>query len=103
MVKKSVLFCAHHEMSLSSIIVEYNDYFKGINVSFDPDGNKSLSLLSSDPLRTCICTSGRPECTNVFINLTKYPGEPFSISAVVVGENFGTVTGSVYSNFLRNP
>ena len=97
---EEISICAHHEMSLSSIIVEYNDYFKGINVSFDPDRNKSLSLLSSDPLRACICTSGRPECTNVFMNLTKYPGEPFSISAVVVGENFGTVTGSVYSNFL---
>ena len=92
--------CAIHEMSLSSIMVDYNDHFKGTHVYFNPDRNKSLSLLSSDPLRACICTSGRPECTNVFVNLTKYPGEPFSISAVVVGENFGTVTGSVYSNFL---
>ena len=89
--------CAIHEMSLSSIMVDYN---KGTHVYFNPDRNKSLSLLSSDPLRACICTSGRPECTNVFVNLTKYPGEHFSISAVVVGENFGTVTGSVYSNFL---
>ena len=97
---EDISICAIHEMSLSSIIVESNDYFKGINVYFNPDGNISLSLLSSDPLRACICTSGRPECTNVFMNLTKYPGEPFNISAVVVGENFGTVTGSVYSKFL---
>ena len=70
------------------------------NVHFNPDGKKSFSLLSSDPLRACTCTSGKPECTSVFMNLTKYPGENFNISAVVVGENFGTVTGSVYSNFL---
>ena len=97
---EEISICAIHEMSLLSIIVESNDYFKGFNAHFNPDGNKSLSLLSSDPLRVCICTSGRPEYKSVFMNLTKYPGEPFNISAVVVGENFGTVTGSVYSNFL---
>ena len=97
---EEISICAIHEMSLSSIIVESNDYFKGFNAYFNPDGNQSLSLLSSDPLRVCICTSGRPECTNVFMSLTKYPGEPFNISAVVVGENFGIVTGSVYSKFL---
>ena len=92
--------CTFHRLSLLNVMVGNIQYFDGAHVYFNPDGIKSLSLLSSDPLRACICTSGRPECTNVFMNLTKYPGEPFSISAVVVGENFGTVTGSVYSNFL---
>ena len=82
-------------------MIGYIQALRGTKVYFNPDENKSLSLLSSDPLRVCICTNGRPECTNVFMNLTKYPGENFNISAVVVGENFGTVTGSVYSNFLR--
>ena len=36
----------------------------------------------------------------MFLNVTKYPGEAFNISTVVVGENFGTVTGAVYSKFL---
>ena len=89
----------HHQMSLLKAMVGALT-LDGTKLYFNPDGNQSLSLLSSDPLRVCICTSGRPECTNVFMNLTKYPGEPFNISAVVVGENFGTVTGSVYSNFL---
>ena len=92
--------CTFHRLSLLNVMVGNIQYFDGAHVYFNPDGIKSLSLLSSDPLRACICTSGRPECTNVFMNLTKYPGESFSISAVVVGENFGTVTGSVYSNFL---
>jgi len=34
------------------------------------------------------------------MSVTKYPGESFNIPAVVVGENFGTVTGSVHSKFL---
>ena len=34
------------------------------------------------------------------MSVTKYPSESFNIPAVVVGENFGTVTGSVHSNFL---
>ena len=89
----------HHQMSLLKAMVGAL-ILDGTKLYFNPDGNKSFSLLSSDPLRACICTSGRPECTSVFMNLAKYPGEPFNISAVVVGENFGTVTGSVYSNFL---
>ena len=92
--------CIYHQWSLLRVLLERIHFFKGINVYLDRDGNKSLSLLSSDPLRVCICTSGRPECTNIFANLTKYPGEPFNISGVVVGENFGIVTASVYSNFL---
>jgi len=32
--------------------------------------------------------------------MTKYPGEAFNVPAVVVGENFGTVIGSVHSKFL---
>ena len=92
--------CTFHQFSLLNVMVENIKYFDGTHVYFNPDGNKSISLLSSEPLRVCICTSGRPECTNVFMNLTKYPGESFNISAVVVGENFGTVTGSVDSNFL---
>ena len=34
------------------------------------------------------------------MNMTKYPGEAFNVPAVVVGENFGTVIGSVHSKFL---
>jgi len=58
------------------------------------------SLLSSDPMRACVCTNGTLVCTTVFINMTKYPGEAFNIPSVVVGENYGTVTGSVHSKFL---
>ena len=92
--------CTFHQLSLLNVMIGYIQALHGTNVYFNPDENKSLSLLSSDPLRTSICTRGKPECTSVFMNLTKYPGESFNISAVVVGENFGTVTGLVFSNIL---
>ena len=76
------------------------DTFKEIsNIS-----EASLSLVSSDPLRVCLCNeSGLPDCmllvdpTSHFI----YPGQTISISAVVVGQNWGTVAGSVYAQFLH--
>ena len=66
----------------------------------DTLGNNSFSVLSSDPMRACVCTNGTPVCTTVFMSMTKYPGEAFNIPAVVVGEGFGTVTGSAQSKFL---
>ena len=92
--------CQFQQLSFLKIIAGITPHTKGIQLHFNPDGNSSFSLVSSDPLRVCICKSGRPECTDVFLNMTKYPGEAFNISTVVVGENFGTVTGAVYSKFL---
>ena len=92
--------CSFQQLSFLKIIAGITPHTKGIQLHFNPDGNSSYSLVSSDPLRVCICKSGRPECTDAFLNVTKYPGEAFNISTVVVGENFGTVTGAVYSKFL---
>ena len=35
----------------------------------------------------------------MFKNDTHYPGETFTISAVVVGQGFGTADGTVYAQF----
>ncbi len=67
---------------------------------FDRSNGSDLSVISSDPLRPCLCESGRLSCTTVFKNLSHYPGEPFQVSAVVVGDRFGTVYGSVYAQLL---
>ena len=75
-------------------------YWMGVHIHVDALRNDSFSALSSDPTRTCVCINGTPDCTTVFMSVTKYPGEAFNIPAVVVGENFGTVTGSVHSKFL---
>ena len=76
------------------------DTFKEIsNIS-----EKSLSLISSDPLRVCLCNQSElPDCmlqddpTPHFI----YPGQTISISAVVVGQDWGTVAGIVFAQFLH--
>jgi len=36
----------------------------------------------------------------IFATKTHYPGETFTVSAVVVGEELGTVNGTVYAQFL---
>ena len=62
-----------------------------------------LSLISSDPSRVCLCNgTGQPDCL-IQVDPTPhsiYPGQSINISAVVVGQDFGTVAGSVYAQFL---
>ena len=63
---------------------------------------KSLSSVTSDPKRICLCDNlGIPQCAQkeyIYQNLSSYyPGEKFTISAVVVGNDFGTVPGIVHS------
>ena len=66
---------------------------------YDTGHHSNLSLVSSKPSRVCLCEDGEPDCLTVFKNDTHYPGETFSISAVVVGQGFGTVDGTVYAKF----
>ena len=64
-----------------------------------------LSLISSDPLRVCLCNgSGQPDCLLAADRKPHsiYSGQTINISAVVVGQNFGTVAGFVYAQFLQN-
>ena len=75
------------------------DSFKRIsNIS-----ERGLSLISSDPSRVCICNpAGIPNCT-ILVDSTLpsiYPGQTISVSVVVVGQEYGTVSGSVYAQFL---
>ena len=65
----------------------------------------TLSLISSAPSRVCLCdTSGKPDCLKIFsaIDGLVYPGQTINISAVAVGQDFGTVAGSVYAQFLHS-
>ena len=64
--------------------------------------NQSLSSVTSDPTRVCLCnTSGVPDCLNVLSGgIAVYPGQTFSLSAVVVGQTFGRTTGSVCPQLL---
>ena len=76
------------------------DSFKNIsNIS-----QNGLSLISSDPSRVCVCNgTGQPNCLTLADPTPRsiYPGQSINISAVVVGQDFGTVSGSVYAQFLH--
>ena len=98
-----------------AIVRDYYDYID-INVihsfvvfdkvfSFIPWYKSSLSAISADATRVCVCDdNGKPQCSTVVIHHQAYPGEQFSLHAVVVGGDYGTTTGNVYTSFLhQNP
>ena len=76
------------------------------NISFlMPRLNETLSPVSSSPLRVCFCDSdgNQPQCkdlSRIFIDVSTFRGEEFTLSACVVGYDFGTTSGSVYTEFL---
>ena len=86
---------------------KYLDNFVLFNVYLNPDNVTSLSAISSDPSRVCMCDySGQPECTaiaKIFSNtLEVYPGETFTIPAAIVGDDFGISFGTVYADIYTS-
>ena len=77
--------------------------FKNIS---DMSQQSGLSLISSAPSRVCLCNeAGQPDCLIVADPTIRvmYPGQTITIPAVVVGQDFGTVAGSVFAQFLHTP
>ena len=68
----------------------------------DFSGQSEASLISSAPSRVCLCQDKKHDCLIVAdpTTYTIYPGESISIPAVTVGQDFGTVTGSVVAQIL---
>ena len=65
---------------------------------------KGLSRITSDPSRVCFCKDRSTECLSFFYstNFMVHSGQHINISAGVVGQNFGTVAGSVHAHFLSH-
>ena len=80
--------CLKSFENISTVTVYQNDY----------------SSISSDRSQVCFCNESRiPNCM-IFsrtIGHFIYPGQNIYISAVTVGQNFGTVAGSVYAQYLK--
>ena len=77
--------------------------FKNIS---DMSQQSGLSLISSAPSRVCLCNeAGQPDCLTVADLTTHviYPGQTITIPAVIVGQDFGTVNGSVFAQFHHTP
>ena len=78
----------HHHNASKSIDV-YRSIFnfpKGVN-----------SSVTSEPQQVCFCENGKKNCLNNghLRNIEQYPGETFTIKAVLVGQLYGTVPGTV--------
>ena len=60
------------------------------------------SLISTAPSRVCLCHDSEMDCLIVADPNTHtiYPGETIIVPAVVVGQHFGTVTGSVIAQIM---
>ena len=63
--------------------------------------SSDLSPVSSDPVRVCICSNSKPECFNASYTVEVHPGEIFQISAVGVGQMFGTVPSTIHAQFRQ--
>ena len=70
-------------------------------VQYDTGCHSNLSLISSTPSRVCLCDDGQPDCLAMLANDAHYPGETFSISALVVGQGLGTADGTVHAQFIN--
>ena len=64
--------------------------------------SSNISSVSSDPTRVCLCDStGQPQCGVNYTHRQVSPGETFTLSVVLVGENFGTTSGQVVAYFIN--
>ena len=63
----------------------------------------TLSKVTSDSVRVCICNNSMPDCQMFSISRDPiFPGQSIVVPAVVVGENeVGTVAGSVFAVFQQ--
>ena len=75
----------------------------------DMSQQNHFSVISSAPSRVCLCQNDHFEqpddCLTVADPHTYsvYPGQTITLPAVVVGQDFGTVTGSAIAQFLPKP
>ena len=76
------LHCQHGEDQLCNVTV--------IGAS------SNISSVSSDPTRVCLCDNrGMPQCDWLVLPLNVTAGEVFTIRVALVGENYGTTTGTL--------
>ena len=68
---------------------------------FEPDSSSDISVISSDPLRVCVCENSVPNCSHVLISRDAVPGKAISIPLVAVGGTLGAASGPVHANLLE--
>ena len=78
----------------------YGPFSKQFDSLFQVNREVDLSVISSNPLRVCLCIDTKPECSITQYNISAYPGTTIEIPAVAVGQRFGNVPSTVHSGFL---
>ena len=68
---------------------------------FTPKSTTHHSIISSNPYRVCHCSGSRPICMRISISRRVYPGEKFTVMAVVVGQRNGAVPGDVIATLTN--
>ena len=69
--------------------------------SLEPGYVSSLSPVSGDPSRVCLCDkAGKSQCEQTATAIDVYPGDPFTVAVVVVGGDFGITYGTVNAKFI---
>ena len=73
-----------------------------LNIRIDRVGPPSLSSVSSDPQRVCLCDDhGAPQCSTIYNSRKVHPGESFTVSAIIVGWDYpNTTTGVIHTDIL---
>ena len=64
-----------------------------------------ISAVTSDPLKVCLCDNpAKLQCTvdsrSSPYNINVYPGENFTVPIILVGADYGTTTGVVYTGIV---
>ena len=65
-------------------------------------GQSGNSIIATDPQRVCFCEHSEPNCTKLFYSTEAFPGEDLTISLVAVGQENGTVPGTIHAN-IKEP
>ena len=58
-----------------------------------------LSIVTSNPVRVCMCVSSEPDCNITKYQVEMYPGTALKIDVVAVGQRYGTVPSIVHAKF----
>ena len=59
-----------------------------------------LSLVSSDPIKLCLCSRELLNCNTTVDSIALLPGATFSIGVVAVGQRYGVVPSNVLADYL---
>ena len=78
--------------------------FKNISDMSRQSRRQPFKRITSEPSRVCLCQNQVPDCLIVVDPTVHslYPGETLTLPLVVVGQDFGTVSGFVHGQFLNS-